>query len=125
MSSEPRPAWVLVVDDDPRWCEVIQWALEEEGFAVASASDPDGAVAAATTHRPSVIVLDYGLPRQDGDVLAERLRQVIGTAAPIVLITADGRASEKAERVRAVGYLHKPFELDDLVGAVTQAIGRA
>jgi len=124
MSSEPRPASVLVVDDDPRWCEVIQWALEDEGFAVASASDPDGAVAAAAAHRPSVIVLDYGLPCQDGDVVAERLRQVVGTA-PILLITADGRAAEKAERVRAVGYLHKPFELDDLVSAVAQASGRA
>src|SRR2546425_11777144 len=102
MSSEPRPASVLVVDDDPRWCEVIQWALEEEGFAVASASDPDGAVAAATTHRPDVIVLDYGLPRQDGDVLAERLRRVVGHA-PIPLSTADGRAPQQAQRGRAVG----------------------
>jgi DNA-binding response OmpR family regulator len=125
MSGELGTTLVLVVDDDPRWCEVIQWALEDEGFAVASAGDPDGAVAAATARPPSVIVLDYGLPRQDGDVLAERLRGVVGHAAPIVLITADGRASEKAERVRAVGYLHKPFELDDLVSAVSQASGRA
>ena len=42
---------------------------------------------------------------------------------PILVMTADGRAAEKAERVGAVGYLRKPFELDELLAVVKRTLG--
>ena len=122
MSASAEGALILVVDDDPRVRQVIQWALEDEGYAVVAADGPEQAVAAATARRPEVVVLDYGLPNQDGATVAMRLRAVTGDAAlPIVLVTADGRASEKAERAGAVAYLHKPFDVGELVEVVESA----
>jgi len=122
VSLNRRSARVLVVDDDPAMLQVIRWTLEDEGFAVTGAADGDQAVAAASGARPDVVVLDFGLPRQDGAAVALKLREATSNAAlPIVLVTADGRASEKALRCGAVAYLHKPFEADELIAAVSQA----
>jgi DNA-binding response OmpR family regulator len=122
MSRNAIAASVLVVDDDPRMRQVMQWALEDEGYAVVAAGDAAAAVAAAAVHRPAVVVLDYGLPQRDGASVAQELRAVMADAAlPIVLVTADGRASEKAERTGAVGYLHKPFDMGELVRLVESA----
>jgi DNA-binding response OmpR family regulator len=119
VSAGPTPTRVLVVDDDPGMRRVMQWALEDEGYAVVAAAGAAQAVAAAAVHSPAVVVLDYGLPDGDGASVARELRAVAADAAlPIVLVTADGRASEKAERAGAVAYLHKPFDMGELVRLV-------
>jgi DNA-binding response OmpR family regulator len=122
MTERPTTTHILVVDDDARMRQVICWALEDEGYSVAVAADADEAVAAAARRRPTVVVLDCGLPDGDGARVARELRAVTGeTALPIVLVTADGRASEKAARAGAVAYLHNPFEVDDFVRVVRAA----
>lgn len=122
MTDRQEPTHVLVVDDDARMRQVMCWALEDEGYSVAAAADAEEAVAAAAGRRPAVVVLDYGLPNGDGASTARELRAVTGAPAlPIVLVTADGRASEKAARAGAAAYLHKPFEVDDLLRAVRGA----
>jgi DNA-binding response OmpR family regulator len=122
VSEQTAPARVLVVDDDARMRQVIQWALEDEGYAVVAAGGPEEAVVAAAEQAPAVVVLDYGLPQADGAAVAHRLRAAAANAAlPIVLVTADGRASEKAERAGAVAYLHKPFDMAELVRLVGSA----
>jgi CheY-like chemotaxis protein len=50
-----------------------------------------------------------------------RSKQSKVLALPIVLVTADGRASEKAQRAGAVAYLHKPFDMAELVRLVGRA----
>lgn len=114
---------VLVVDDDPRIRQVVCWALEDEGYSVAEAGDAEQAVAAATQRPPAVVVLDFGLPKGDGATVAGELRAVTGEPAlPVVIVTADGRASEKAARAGAVAYFHKPFDVDELLRAVRGAV---
>ena len=112
---------VLLVEDDPQYHEALRWALEDAGLQVDSASDihevldrPDGA-------RPSVAVIDVWLPSGDGTTLAAALRQRYG-ALPIITITADDRAEAKAREMGAVSWLRKPFDIDDLVNAVTGAL---
>ena len=63
-----------------------------------------------------------GLPLVSGDGVASAIRAQYGTSVPVVVLTADGRAAEKAQRVGAVAYLHKPFELDDLITTVRTAL---
>jgi two-component system, OmpR family, response regulator MprA len=113
---------ILVVDDDPEVRRVIQLALEEEGWAVDAAGDGQQAVEQASRHRPRLVVLDMGLPRLDGDGVAARLHAMYGDTVPILIITADGHAGDKARRVGARAHLSKPFELDDLCAAVQQAL---
>ena len=117
---------VLVVDDDPRILQTIRWALEDEGLAVTEASDARQALATVDAARPGMVVLDYGLPDQNGGVLAAALRSRLSQperpAPLILLITADGRAAEKAQLAGAFAYLHKPFDVDELVRLVREGL---
>jgi two-component system KDP operon response regulator KdpE len=121
MMSE-RP--VLVVEDDPAMRQSIRWTLEAEGIPVVDAATAAQAIAAAVGGPLALLLLDYGLPDGDGAGVASAVRERLAEAVPpIVVLTADGRAAEKAARVGAVAYLHKPFELDDLLATVRRALG--
>jgi DNA-binding response OmpR family regulator len=109
---------VLVVDDDPDVRQVVRWALEDAGFDVLTAPDGATALAQAEVRHPDVVVLDHGLPHQDGTLVASRLRTLCGDRLPILIVTADGSAADKARRAGAYAFLHKPFDDEALVAAV-------
>jgi two-component system, OmpR family, lantibiotic biosynthesis response regulator NisR/SpaR len=115
-------AGILVVDDEPEIVQFIGDALQDEGYAVATAVDGQEAVELASRRRPDLVVLDMTLPRLDGQAVAAEIRRLYGDL-PILLITADGRAQEKALRVGAYDYLRKPFDLDRLVSSVQERLG--
>lgn len=114
---------ILVVEDDQDVRHTIQWALEDEGYAVLTASDGKQALDRVQGRQPALVLLDMGLPVVDGYGVADGLRANYGDRVPILVITADGRAAEKAHRVGAVGYLHKPFDIDHLLGTVRRVLG--
>ncbi|MEA2641735.1 MAG: hypothetical protein QOF51_3129 [Chloroflexota bacterium] len=113
---------VMVVDDDPQLRQSLQWALEDEGFAVETASDGVEAIAQAATQAPDLVILDMTLPGGDGFQVAAALQAAPGMAPPIVMITADGHAAEKASRIGAFGYLRKPFDIADLLSMIHQGL---
>jgi DNA-binding response OmpR family regulator len=125
-AARARPAGpILVVDDDWQMREVIRQTLEDEGFVVEVAADGRQALDQAGRNRPAVLVLDMGLPLLDGYGVADGVRQLYADPPPILIVTADGRAAEKARKVRAAGYLSKPFDLDELCSAVTRILERS
>lgn len=121
-TSAARAPRVLVVEDDPHLRDALRWLLEDEGLAVDTADDGQQALDWLAAQRPALMVLDMGLPLVDGDGVAAGLRRAHGSDVPIVLTTADGRAQEKARRVGAAAYLHKPFELEHFVQTVRRAL---
>jgi DNA-binding response OmpR family regulator len=113
---------VLVVDDEPEIVQFVSSALEDEGYEVFRAANGRQAVDAAGRDRPDLIVMDMQLPRKDGHEVAQEVRRIHGDI-PILLITADGRAQEKAQRVGAFAFLSKPFDLAELVALVHGRLG--
>jgi CheY-like chemotaxis protein len=113
---------ILVVDDDPEIRDVVRWLLEDEGWTVETASDGRDALERATRARPALIVLDMGLPIMTGEEVAIRLREVYVDRPPIIVVSADGRAGEKAARIGAASYLHKPFDVDALARLVQRTL---
>jgi two-component system, chemotaxis family, chemotaxis protein CheY len=111
---------ILVVDDDAGIQQTIGGILEDEGYQVVSAWNGqealqhlDGGV------QPVLIMLDLQMPVMDGFAFAAALDQRgLRARAPIVVLTADGRAPQKAAQVAADGYLTKPFTLLSLVDLV-------
>lgn len=75
------------------------------------------AVDVAAQNRPDMLVLDMMLPRLDGQQVAQEVRRLYGNI-PVLLMTADGRAQEKAQRVGAFAFLSKPFDVGELVALV-------
>lgn len=119
----PRAATVvLVVDDDPEIRDVMRWLLEDEGWTVETASDGRDALQRAERTRPALIVLDMGLPLVSGEEVARQLREVDPVPPPIIVVSADGRAGERAARIGAAAYLHKPFDVDELARLVRQTL---
>ncbi|MBV9132256.1 MAG: response regulator [Chloroflexi bacterium] len=124
MNGAAQPARVLVVDDDPDMLLVIEAALSDEGLQVQTAADGPSAIDLMQLRPPDLLILDVTLPSMDSSSVAERMRELRGDAAPVLVITADGRAAEKARTLRAYGYLRKPFELTNLITSVLTGLQR-
>lgn len=104
-------SYVLVVEDEPAMRDMLGWALEDEGSQAELAVDGLEALERATSGKPSLVVLDMGLPGLDGVGVATALRARYGAELPIIVVTAGGNAQAKARGVGAFAYLHKPFDL--------------
>lgn len=113
---------ILVIDDDSGTRLTIQWALEEVGFVVETALDGIQGLERAASVHPALVILDLRLPGVDGRSVAAQLRAAHAAPPPILLITADDRAEQRARQVGAYAYLAKPFDLDDLVAAVQRGL---
>jgi DNA-binding response OmpR family regulator len=118
----PDAATVLVIEDDPGIRSVIEGALSDEGLRVDVAVDGQGAVRAAAERRPDLVVLDMMLPDMTGHRVAAERKERWGQDLPIIVVTADGRAAEKAAAVGAVGFVTKPFDIDGLVTYVMERL---
>src|SRR5216684_3653021 len=107
---------VLIVDDEPDLQEAICETLETEGHRTTCASNGREALEHLKGGEPTcVILLDLAMPIMDGYEFRRRQLDDDALAAiPVVVITADGHAREKAERLAAHGYLMKPIRPDDL-----------
>ena len=111
---------VLVVEDDDDIREVMQEALSSEGFHVDVAKDGLDALGKLDDGggRP-LILLDMMMPKMDGEAFLKALRGRPALAdAPVVVISGNAAAREKANSLHAAACLVKPFELDELLGVV-------
>lgn len=121
----PTSSPILVVEDDTQVLDLVTWALEDEGYRVVVAGDGAAAIEKARGQRPALVLLDWSLPDLNGDRVAEALRALFGDTLPIVLMTADGRSAEKAQRVGAAAFFHKPFDVETVLAAVACALSVA
>ena len=119
-------ARVLVVEDRPEVLDVLQRTLAMAGFRVSTAADGEAAVALALDTDPEVVVLDVGLPKQDGYKVTAELRRR-GFRAPVLMLTARGAVSDKLQGFEsgADDYLAKPFDYDELLARVRALLRRA
>jgi CheY-like chemotaxis protein len=114
---------ILVIDDDQGIQRTVQAILEDEGYEVMAADDGLDALAKLDGFFPALILLDITMPRMDGYAFAAELQRLgLHARLALIVLTADGRARQKAERVGAVGYLHKPFSIDGLLAMVARAL---
>jgi two-component system OmpR family response regulator len=115
---------ILVVDDEARIREVVQYALERDGYRVTCVDDGTRALEVASGGAVDLIVLDISLPEIDGFEVCRRLsgeRRV-----PILFLSA---RSEEIDRVLGLelggdDYLTKPFSPRELVARVRAVLRR-
>ncbi len=80
---------VLVIEDEPQMRRFLRASLTSHGFALVEASLAAEAVALATSHNPEVVLLDLGLPDEDGIALRLIRRAGCGTPRHRCLTPAD------------------------------------
>ncbi|MEY3091760.1 MAG: hypothetical protein RIU67_543 [Actinomycetota bacterium] len=122
MSESPR---VLVIDDEPAICELIEAVAESAGFSVRTASSP-GEIEEAIQGRFDLVVLDLSLGELDGIEVMSRLGAtrrglpvILVSGADETLITTAGRIAEM-HRLRVIATFAKPFSLDLLRSAMLE-----
>jgi DNA-binding response OmpR family regulator len=116
---------ILVVDDDPQVRRWIQEVLESAGLEAVTAAEGRQALDLVARRPPALVVLDVTLPGLHGADVGKGLRAALGREIPILVITAEGSAAEKAAQVGAFAYLRKPFTLEELLAAVESGLGGA
>ena len=112
---------ILIVDDNLDALETLQSCLVAEGHVVATADNGHDALAIVAEFRPSVAILDIGLPEMDGYELAKRLRRTEVTAAlRLYALTGYGQAKDREKALNAGFDDHfvKPVALEDLFAAI-------
>lgn len=116
---------VLVVDDDERIAASVRRALDYAGYEVSVAHDGPGAVEAAGSEDPDLIVLDVMMPGYDGLEVARRLRRA-GNDTPILMLTARTSVPDRVDGLEAGAddYLLKPFAHDELLARVRALLRR-
>lgn len=93
---------VLVVDDEPNIRDLLSQTLRLVGFRVTTAATGFGALTAAESGRPDLVVLDVMLPDLDGFEVAGRLRAA-GTDAPVLFLTARDSVDDRIRGLTAGG----------------------
>jgi CheY-like chemotaxis protein len=97
---------VLIVDDNVDLVETLALVVERLGHEVRKAYDGPGAIAAALSYRPQVVLLDLGLPGIGGIEVARELRQHPGMATVrLVALTGWGQADDR-RRTSEAGFDH-------------------
>lgn len=118
---------ILVVDDEPEAVELVEFNLEQAGFAVVTAADGTEALEKARTNVPALIVLDLMLPEIGGLEVCKMLRRDPTTAGiPIIMLTAKAAEIDRVLGLElgADDYITKPFSPRELVLRVQKMLQR-
>ncbi len=109
---------VLVVDDDAMIVELLETALEDEGYLVLATVGAD-ALPLAREQQPDVILLDINMPGMDGVEISRRLRADPATERiPIIVMSAQDRLRATGPLMPVNDRLPKPFEIQTLYDKV-------
>ena len=116
---------LLLVEDNGRLAALISARLAKAGLETDAAATATEAEAAIRSMVYSALILDLGLPDQDGIVLLRRLRET-GHALPILILTARGGLEDRVRGLDAGAddYLVKPFALEELLARIRVMLRR-
>ncbi len=118
----PSTGSILVVEDDPEVCDLLDHLLKDEGHRVVTA--PDGIAALDSVMRgnarPDLILADYNLPRgMNGLQLAAKLRERFHSQIPVIILTGDISTGTLREiHGQHCVHLNKPVKLHELTEAI-------
>jgi CheY-like chemotaxis protein len=115
---------ILAVDDDEAILDVVQWALEDEGYVVKRATDGKQALELVHILNPALILLDMRMPGMNGWEFAQAYGASDDRRAPLVVMTAAQDACQLAAEIRADDCIGKPFDMYQLIDTVLKHVPR-
>jgi two-component system KDP operon response regulator KdpE len=115
-------AEILVVDDEVQIRKLLEITLDSNGYKTFFAVNAKEGLIEAANHQPDLIILDLGLPDEDGQVVLKRLREWFTN--PIIILTVKNAEEEivKALDNGANDYLTKPFRTQELLARIRTAL---
>jgi DNA-binding response OmpR family regulator len=122
------PPLILIVDDEHDFRAIVSHVLERGGYSVVTAADGMSGLREFAEREPDLVILDGQLPDIDGFEVCRRLRATPrGKHVPILLCTVRSALSTVAAgfEAGATGYVLKPFEIEELLESVADALKKA
>ena len=115
-------ARLLVIDDEKQIHRFLSPALEAAGYEVEQAATASDGLRLAASRGPDLVLLDLGLPDEDGQQVLQRLRAF--SAVPVIILSARDQESEKIAALDsgADDYVEKPFSVGELLARIRAAL---
>jgi two-component system KDP operon response regulator KdpE len=117
-----KAATILIIDDESQIRKLLEITLEANGYNVNFAVNAKEGLIAAANHPPELIILDLGLPDDDGQNVLKQLREWYFN--PIIILSVKNSENEivKALDNGANDYLSKPFRSQELLARIRTAL---
>lgn len=115
-------AQVLVIDDEAPIQKLLEITLDSNGYKAQLAGNAKEGLAMAASHPPSMILLDLGLPDEDGHIVLQKLREWY--TEPIIILSVQSGETDiiKALDSGANDYITKPFRTGELLARIRSAL---
>ena len=115
-------AEILIIDDEPQIRKMLEITLQTNGYLSKSAVSANEGLIMAANHPPELILLDLGLPDENGHVVLQKLRQWYTN--PIIILSVQKKEEDiiKALDNGANDYLSKPFRTGELLARIRSAL---
>lgn len=122
--TEPGPL-ILLIEDEAAMRRFLRVSLEANGYRLLEAESGRDGLAQAAARNPDLVVLDLGLPDQDGVEVTQNLRK--WATMPLIVISARGQEEDKVRALDAGAddYLTKPFGVNELLARLRVALRHA
>jgi two-component system, OmpR family, response regulator len=123
----PSLGHIAVLDDEPDITALLSHYLRSHGYRVSELHKGAALLSLLATDAPTLVLLDLGLPGEDGLAIARQLRQNAGAAAlGLIIVTGRGDAVDKVVglEIGADDYITKPFDLRELLARVKAVLRR-
>jgi DNA-binding response OmpR family regulator len=115
---------ILIIEDDRKIAMALALRLKSAGYDATAVHDALTGVNAAVEHPPDLVLLDIGLPGGSGFAVAGKIQSLVHPLIPIIFITASKQPGfrQRANELGAAGYFEKPYETEDLLAAIQDAL---
>ncbi len=123
----PNKKKILIVDDERNLLALVGLHMQMGGYEPFFAADGEEALTLAEEERPDLVILDLMLPKLDGWMVCQRLREKPETKdTPIIMLTAKAEIEDKLKcfEFGADDYVTKPFSPRELVARVNRVLAR-
>jgi two-component system KDP operon response regulator KdpE len=115
-------AEILIIDDEPQIRRLLEITLESDGYISRSAVSAKEGLIMASNHPPELILLDIGLPDENGHSVLQKLRQWYTNPVIILSVIKNEEDIIRALDNGANDYLSKPFRTGELLARIRSAL---
>lgn len=118
---------IMIVDDDFDLQAVLQTTLEAHGYSCIGASSVQQALQALKTERPSLVILDWKLPKENGAFFLQQAPDWLPSGAtlpPVIVVSGfdDPIVTSYTLKNGAVSFIKKPYDTNYLLGMIATFI---
>jgi two-component system KDP operon response regulator KdpE len=115
-------AEILIIDDEPQIRKLLALTLETNGYICKAAGSAKEGLVMASNHPPELVILDLGLPDENGQIVLRKLRKWY--TAPIIILSVQKSEEGIIEALDngANDYLSKPFRTGELLARIRAAL---